>query len=116
SDTAPAWRGVARGINVECLCGNAQCAAYGEVVIHSVGMGAFALGDACACPLCHVPSAPVACAVYNCVWMFEGVKAGGGAVLSGAWRETGDAYERFNTRAEGESGGGGMADWERLVL
>ncbi|KAG5181335.1 hypothetical protein JKP88DRAFT_157973 [Tribonema minus] len=115
SHNAPAWRVACPGLNVEGVCGTTGCRARGEMVIHGVGMGAFTLGDACACPLCRRPFAPVTCAFLACAWMFEGVKAGGGVALGGVWRAAGDAYERFNTGADGESGGS-MVEWERLVL
>ncbi|KAG5181338.1 hypothetical protein JKP88DRAFT_157837 [Tribonema minus] len=115
SHNAPAWRVACPGLNVEGVCGTTGCRARGKMVIRGVGMGAFTLGDACACPLCRRPFAPVTCAFHACAWMFEGVKAGGGAALGGVWREAGDAYERFNTGADGESGGS-MVEWERLVL
>ncbi|KAG5190201.1 hypothetical protein JKP88DRAFT_175910 [Tribonema minus] len=114
-DDAPKWRVACPGLNAEGVCSTTWCRARGEMVIHEVGMGAFTLGDACACPLCRRPFTPVTCAFHDCVWMFEGVKAGGGAALGSVWREAGDAYERFNTGAEGESGGS-MVEWERLVL
>ncbi|KAG5180677.1 hypothetical protein JKP88DRAFT_166322 [Tribonema minus] len=115
SETAPEWRIACEGLNIEGLCSNAECAAHGQMVIHKIGMGAFALGGACACPLCVAPIVPLTCAFHRCVWMFEGVKADGGASLSTAWREAGDSYERFNTGTEGTSSGA-MVEWERFML
>ncbi|KAG5180084.1 hypothetical protein JKP88DRAFT_200566 [Tribonema minus] len=115
SDTGPKWRIACEGLNIEGLCTNAECAAHGKMVIHKIGMGAFTLGGACACPLCDAPIVPLTCAFHRCVWMFEGVKADSCAALSTAWREAGDTYERFNTGTEG-SGSGAMVEWERLVL
>mmetsp|Transcript_32360 Transcript_32360/g.5846 ORF Transcript_32360/g.5846 Transcript_32360/m.5846 type:complete len:103 (+) Transcript_32360:174-482(+) len=55
SNTAPRWRHVSRGLNLEGRCDNINCEAFTCLVIHQVGMGKFSINEEVAeaiCPIC----------------------------------------------------------------
>jgi hypothetical protein len=74
--SAPAWRYIVRGLNVEGLCKNSSCKAYKRMVICQKGFTAFNVAvQPVHCPLCRTPVKAITCSFSDCVWMFEGRKA-----------------------------------------
>ena len=111
SSSAPAWRVVKSGMNIEGKCNNIRCAAKGELVICGVGMKAFSLTvDKCACPSCGSDVTPVTCGFYDCEWSFEGKKTHGLNELSVDWQKAGsNGYKRLEET-------GNIVSWERLTI
>lgn len=111
---APTWRVCTRRLNVEGKCGNSNCDAFGNMVISPKGMVSWSLiADLVHCPACQQQYEPITCGFFDCVWAFDGRKAGkGGAVevVEGSWQRASDKqYHRFQEDKN-------QASWHMLVL
>ena len=78
SSTAPAWRQVTRGLNLEGICTNTACEARNQLVICPVGMGETEIVSYHArCPMCHETIEATSCGFSSCTFAFEGLKQDG---------------------------------------
>ncbi|KAF0683753.1 Aste57867_24223 [Aphanomyces stellatus] len=108
----PTWLHVCRGLNVEGICENDACEAYGDEVVACHEFNAFNLtAHRACCPSCHTKFVPRTCGFYKCLWRFEGVRHGSGVHLSSEWREaSGDLYHLF------EASESNLALWLTLLV
>lgn len=77
SDSAPDWRIVTSGLNVEGICKNSSCKAYNRRVLFRIGYGVFDLlreGKKCKCPMCKKIFLPITCGFHNCYYNWVGHK------------------------------------------
>lgn len=73
--TAPAWRYIVHGLNIEGLCTNPSCKAYKLMVICQKGFTAFNVAvQPVHCPVCKKQVKAITCSFSDCLWMFEGRK------------------------------------------
>lgn len=73
STSAPKWRTVSHGLNLEGTCQNQTCCANGKKVWISFGFGK--------CPICHqVVSNMKSCGFYNCYYYYKGSGINGNQV------------------------------------
>lgn len=73
------WRQKCYGLNVEEVCQNDHCAAYGQKVADSFGEDHLAfnmLGDKAHCPSCHTSFVPKFCGFAGCMWAVDGCRDG----------------------------------------
>lgn len=78
SKEAPEWRYACSGLNLEGLCPNADCVAFGQLVICRTGFGVTNVCRAeCKCPICYTVFAPKTCGFSNCDWLCDGIKTNG---------------------------------------
>lgn len=76
SKTAPLWRIVGKGLNLEGKCTNKNCAAHGQRVVCKKGFTAVNLvTEKASCPICKQTVQVRTCSFTSCSWMFEGRKA-----------------------------------------
>ena len=110
SDTAPAYREARYGLCLEGRCTNSRCPAFGKMGILNNGFQDYDLahGATKPCSQCRQDVVPTTCAFNNCMWRFEGRKAGEENAVAGPWKEVGNEYHRFD---EGDG-----VEWERLFL
>lgn len=109
--TGPEWRTCEEGLNVEGLCENRDCSAYGEMIIQPMEFEYFNLmKNDIQCPECHVKVKPITCGFYSCAWKFEGIKASDCFSISSRWKEArGEKYYRFDESCR-------SVDWLSLLL
>ncbi|ETV72583.1 hypothetical protein H257_12345 [Aphanomyces astaci] len=107
---APMWRHVQIGLNVEGVCKNKDCDAFGHLVICPTKWRPFnLLQHRIHCALCCASIVPFTCGFYNCRWRFEGVQIDNGMHMSSPWKAaSGEFYHRFN---EGKN-----VTWQSLVV
>lgn len=110
SRSAPDYRLAKPGLCLEGRCTNTRCSAFGKMGILNNGFQDYDLarGATRPCSQCHNDVMPTTCAFNNCMWRYEGQKAGEGHSVVGPWTEVGNAYHRFD---EGDG-----VDWTRLFL
>ena len=110
STEAPSWRVCTRGLNVEGKCGNRDCDAFDKMVISPEGMVSWSLlADPVHCPTCQQRFEPITCGFFDCVWAFDGRKAGSEDV-GGSWQRASDKqYHRFQEHNN-------QVSWQMLVL
>ena len=111
---APSWRVCKPGLNVEGKCANAACGAFRKMVIDPKGMVSWSLiADQAHCPRCRKQFQPITCGFFDCVWAFDGRKAGrAGAIedVEGSWKPaSNEQYHRFQEDNN-------QANWHMLVL
>ncbi|KAL3140298.1 hypothetical protein ABBQ38_15539 [Trebouxia sp. C0009 RCD-2024] len=110
----PRWRICTPGLNVEGRCANESCPASGQIVIDCKGMvsWSFIAGQA-HCPVCKQHFQPITCGFVDCVWAFDGRKAGSGdgaEYVEGSWHRADDKqYHHFQKHNN-------QASWQMLVL
>jgi hypothetical protein len=113
-NSAPVWREVSAGLNVEGSCQNENCAAFGtgKLVVAQKHMLAFELGTPCYCPVCSTEMCVLALGVRECAWRYDGIKRDG-AQRSSDWSVLrGESqYYRFKQLAPQLS-----EKWSRLVV
>ncbi len=87
SDTAPDWRLITSGINLEGTCENKECKAYGCLVWIRIGFKTITLNEAppayseddppaypqFACPMCRDGVEVKNVGFFNCAWTIDGV-------------------------------------------
>ncbi|RUS24196.1 hypothetical protein BC938DRAFT_473962 [Jimgerdemannia flammicorona] len=118
SKTAPDWRIVTKGLNLEGTCTNDSCPAHNHRVIMKWEQRNFDFqydSVKCRCPICFESVMPITCGFSNTWWSFRGIKSGtdtsgAGERVSCDWRRAGDAYHVF------DEGKGGVASWSRLKI
>lgn len=77
SKTAPPWRVVAKGLNLEGKCRNKACAAgraRSRVVCRKGYTAVNLITERAQCPMCKEPVQVKTCSFTDCVWMYEGRK------------------------------------------
>lgn len=75
STTAPVWRIVGKGLNLEGKCTNKNCAAHGHRVVCKKGFTAVnLLTERASCPVCQQIVQVKTCSFTSCSWMYEGRK------------------------------------------
>ncbi|KAJ3071488.1 hypothetical protein HDU99_002404, partial [Rhizoclosmatium hyalinum] len=75
---APRWRVVSTGLNLEGVCTNKSCNAFGDLVIAPQGLGVFDLemdAHRVQCPECDKRVVPKKCGFYDCEYAFTGFKS-----------------------------------------
>jgi len=78
SSSAPVWRYCCNGINIEGICENRGCNAYGHMVIHMHHFGVFDLIHSEAkCPICKHPIKPIKPGFSSCIWKISYLKSDG---------------------------------------
>jgi hypothetical protein len=113
SRTAPAWRSCEEGLNVEGECWNEDCIAFRQMVIDPRHFTTFNLEEEAHCPCCEEAIRPLTCGFWMCLWMFEGRKAGVGAIdMASQFMKAGQDYERFAEAADGAV----AAEWSSLII
>jgi hypothetical protein len=76
SKTAPVWRIVDKGLNLEGKCTNKACPGNGQLVICRKGFVAVNLSkEQGTCPICKQGVQVKTCSFTSCMWMYEGRKA-----------------------------------------
>ena len=114
SDTAPAWRHSAAGLNIEGRCTNAACQAYKKMVMDPKGMESWSLiaGQA-HCPMCSQQFEPITCGFTKCLWAYDGRKLDSSGKLQHCVGEyqavSRGKYHRFQED-------GNQVKWQTLVL
>ncbi|KAH7823666.1 putative Ubiquitin family protein [Monocercomonoides exilis] len=102
SNTAPPWRIVGSGINIEGICENEGCPAFKKQVICRWGMKTFDLyGSKPFCPCCLKQIVPLKPGFYDCRWRISSVKEDG-TRMQMPWKEAGN--EKYTTYDEKEAG------------
>lgn len=75
SKTAPVWRIVGKGLNLEGKCTNKLCAAHGHRVVCKKGFTVVNLvTEKASCPVCKETIQVKTCSFTSCSWMYEGRK------------------------------------------
>ena len=78
SSSAPDWRELGGGINVDGQCTNKKCACYKQTVVWRFGYGVLDfLHCQPVCPICNTPFAPDRPLFLNCVWYVEFIRQKG---------------------------------------
>ncbi|CAM9586322.1 unnamed protein product, partial [Heterosigma akashiwo] len=117
SNSAPSWRVVKQGLNLEGVCTAPRCEASGHQVIVPWGFRPFDLiidsrRPEVACPRCMQPVTATTCGFVDCLWQFQGKKADHASVVSSPWQRAQDGgYSRFR---EDDDHPGVL--WERLLV
>lgn len=76
SKTAPVWRIVGKGLNLEGKCTNKACEAHGQRVVCKKGFTAVNLvTEKGSCPVCKQIVQVKTCSFTSCSWMYEGRKS-----------------------------------------
>ena len=79
SNTAPKYRTVYEGINLEGKCTNPSCIANGKMVIMPMKdqkeIDFVSKNDSFVCPQCHKEVSPITCGFYKCRFYFTGETA-----------------------------------------
>ncbi|KAH7823726.1 putative ubiquitin domain containing protein [Monocercomonoides exilis] len=102
SNTAPPWRIVGSGINIEGICENEGCPAFKKQVICRWGMKTFDLhGSKPFCPCCLKQIVPLKPGFYDCRWRISSVKEDG-TRMQMPWKKAGN--EKYTTYDEKEAG------------
>ena len=103
SDSAPAWRGVTKGLNLFGICKTKDCQAFDKEVVHKVGINKkFNLQNNVLyihCPLCEGIIVPKTCGFWKCEYQFVGDKIEDGKLkhIDTKSKETkGDNFEYFD--------------------
>lgn len=104
----PSWRRARHGLNIEGKCHNPQCSAVEKLTISRVGFGPWTLKSEVPCPECSWEMILVAFALFNCSWMFEGVKKDG-TFDTRAWRRVVEEVHIFEEMGQ-------ISDWDALVV
>ena len=87
---------------------------FGQMVVDPKGMVSWSLiaGHA-QCPRCRQQCQPITCGFFDCVWAFDGCKAGNGGAaedVAGSWQRASDQqYYRFQEHSN-------QVSWDMLVL
>ncbi|KAH7821103.1 putative ubiquitin domain containing protein [Monocercomonoides exilis] len=90
SNTAPPWRVVGSGINIEGICENEGCPAFKKQVICQWGMKKFDLqGRKPFCPCCLEQIVPLKPGFYDCRWRISSVKEDG-TRMQMSWKKAGN--------------------------
>jgi len=96
SDSAPDWRYCCRGINIEGICENRACKAFGRMVIHMHHFGVFDLMNSEAkCPICKHPIKPVKPGFSFCLWKITYMKSDGSYGVLPTHR-VGEEYQTYD--------------------
>lgn len=101
----------------ECRCGNEQCEAFNQYVVHKHGMQDFDLmQDKAECPMCKTAGQAATCAFLGCAYSFSGQKrahsAGQWESVRGDWTVcAANTYTRFNETCDDS-----MVEWRRLMI
>lgn len=119
SSTAPDWRSIAPGLNLEAVCQNLGCAsnkAQDNVVYIKKGFGDFNLNKECkvsVCPSCEQPVQDIKnLALYSCVFHIQGLIEENGGVEETPFTLDGQApNDKFLT-----FDGDGEAHWSYLQV
>ena len=78
SETAPDWRAVSHGLNLEGVCSNTNCKAFNEKVWINFGFGNFKVKKLVTigkCPICHYVADKIKnCGFFNCYYSCQGTK------------------------------------------
>jgi len=78
SDSAPDWRYCCDGINIEGVCMNVNCRAFGRLVIYMHRFGVFDLIHSIArCPICKTQITPFKPGFSFCLWKITFMKTDG---------------------------------------
>ncbi|KAH7829370.1 putative ubiquitin [Monocercomonoides exilis] len=102
SSTAPPWRMVGPGINIEGFCLNDGCPAFSRQVICRWGMKQYDLhANTAFCPCCLEKIVPLKPGFFSCKWRITAVKEDG-TVMHMPWKEA--SYEKYTTYDEKEAG------------
>eukprot|EP00735_Rhodelphis_limneticus_P010674 TRINITY_DN3478_c0_g1::TRINITY_DN3478_c0_g1_i1::g.20621::m.20621 TRINITY_DN3478_c0_g1::TRINITY_DN3478_c0_g1_i1::g.20621 ORF type:complete len:308 (-),score=31.91,sp/P0DJ25/RL40_TETTS/60.53/4e-18,ubiquitin/PF00240.18/1.5e-18,ubiquitin/PF00240.18/6.4e+03,Rad60-SLD/PF11976.3/1.1e-10 TRINITY_DN3478_c0_g1_i1:2-925(-) len=118
STTAPSWRIVREGLNVEGKCTNKKCEAFKQQVICPVGLGDFDIildSDKVNCPACAQNVQPITCGLYDCFYRYKGIKLERGTAKSvhtaaSTWlRASDEDYTYYNPDKR-------SVQWIRLVI
>ena len=75
--SAPDWRIACPGLNLEGVCKNKSCKAYGKEVICQIGIGVFDIvlkKNLCVCPMCKKWCEPLTCGFTKCFYKYTGLK------------------------------------------
>jgi len=96
SDSAPDWRYCCRGINIEGICENKDCKAYGHMVIYMYRFGVFDLINSEAkCPICHQHIKPIKPGFSSCLWRITYMKDDGSYGILPT-HKVGDEYQTYD--------------------
>lgn len=86
SKDAPKWRVVFSGLNLEGICNNTSCDAFGKKVWMHFGFGKFKvekLVDIGKCPICHQLASKISSGGFvNCRYSYEGTKVNNQSIKS----------------------------------
>lgn len=106
STECPAWRMVAPGLSLACMCWNAGCEARGYEVICNLQFGTFDLivdssfnwdiKGKCICPVCSGPVSPRRPGFNNCFFKLEGQKDSTRHPFMTPWEEAKDAFTTWD--------------------
>jgi len=104
--TAPKWRTVFKGLNVEGICNNKNCEAYNKLVICPIGLGIFNINfdiDKIFCPMCHDLVDLETIGFTKCQYGFGGLKREGNKIirLKNQFTPVGRYYERYDEKKAG---------------
>ena len=110
----PYWRACKPGLNVEGKCANAECRAFGQIVIDCKGMVSWSfIADQAHCPACMQQFQPITCGFVDCEWAIDGRKASNGTAaedVGSSWQRAEQfKYHRFQAHRN-------HASWQMLVL
>lgn len=116
SDSAPDWRIVRNGLNLEGFCRNSKCAAIDQRVICPVPCTVFDLigeKQLVECPMCRERVKPIMCGFTNCSYTFEGTKVENNSLVkfqqdSPVW--VGNHYRHYDPEVSG------VAEWKSLKI
>ncbi len=118
SKDAPEWRGCIDGLNIEGLCLNKTCKAYGKQIICPIGMGKIIdlVQDIhqVKCPICSKNVEPITCGFTNCQYTWLGMKKDEKGdwvrVRSNIWWSIEGEYRYFDPTENGS------CEWRQLKI
>ena len=104
SSSAPKWRAIDWGLNLEGRCENRSCKAFGKMVIMRMGSPIiYKLGlphkKPTNCPMCHQYVKPETCGFFGCSFRFLGIMEtkNGPKKYKSEWKGiSGQEYHRFD--------------------